>query len=478
MSGSDRWSCFITTARMDRRKREGYMHRHVRLYSTVAAALLLLVASVAMPQTNDKVNAGIQFNFSPPGARSLGFGGAFLGLADDATTAYTNPAGLTNLSLPEVSFEGRSWKYTTEYVDYGNTGTATNTADTCKNGVGDCVSGVQFGESDETTSGLSFISVVYPRSNWAIAVYRHELANFAAEFKDQGIFYRTDSPQTDPGRYFPLWAKIDLKVVNYGLSGALRLSEQLSLGLGASYYQFDIDSRTRRYKTDTTTDPFANGGRFGLPNYADSNIRNVITQSGDESAWGFNFGFLWRPSDAFSLGGVYRSVPKFDYKSTLERIDPHGDPTILEPTFDLPDVYGLGIAIRPVNRVTITLDYDRVLYSQLADNMVDASGNTAIDVDKYVVDDANEIHVGFEYVILTPKVVIPLRVGAWLDPDHKIKYKGQFAEERAYFSGGEDEWHYTGGFGIAVGKRFQIDAAYDHSKLVKTGSLSAVIRFE
>ncbi len=41
-------------------------------------------------------------NISNPGARAAAMGGAFIGVADDATTAVTNPAGLSNLSLPEV----------------------------------------------------------------------------------------------------------------------------------------------------------------------------------------------------------------------------------------------------------------------------------------------------------------------------------------------------------------------------------------
>ncbi|MCU0290563.1 MAG: hypothetical protein MUF10_01020, partial [Thermoanaerobaculaceae bacterium] len=92
-----------------------------RRASLVVLALGVVLWSVgAAAQTNSEINAGIQFNFSSPGARSLAFGGAFVGLADDATAAYTNPAGLTNLSLPEVAFEGRSWDYTTTFVDYGN----------------------------------------------------------------------------------------------------------------------------------------------------------------------------------------------------------------------------------------------------------------------------------------------------------------------------------------------------------------------
>ena len=49
------------------------------------AGALLFLAAPAAAQTNAEMNAGIQFNFSTPGARSLGLGGAFVGLADDAT---------------------------------------------------------------------------------------------------------------------------------------------------------------------------------------------------------------------------------------------------------------------------------------------------------------------------------------------------------------------------------------------------------
>ncbi|PYQ44967.1 MAG: hypothetical protein DMF77_05820, partial [Acidobacteria bacterium] len=38
------------------------------------------------------------------GARALGMGGAFLARADDATAASWNPAGLSYLRLPEISF--------------------------------------------------------------------------------------------------------------------------------------------------------------------------------------------------------------------------------------------------------------------------------------------------------------------------------------------------------------------------------------
>jgi len=38
------------------------------------------------------------------GARALGMGGAFIAIADDATAASWNPAGLFQLKKPEISF--------------------------------------------------------------------------------------------------------------------------------------------------------------------------------------------------------------------------------------------------------------------------------------------------------------------------------------------------------------------------------------
>ena len=40
------------------------------------------------------------------GARALGMGGAFIGIADDATAASWNPSGLIQLEKPEVSVVG------------------------------------------------------------------------------------------------------------------------------------------------------------------------------------------------------------------------------------------------------------------------------------------------------------------------------------------------------------------------------------
>ena len=76
----------------------------------------LAVAGAALAQ---ETPATFEFSFSNPGARSLGLGGAFAALADDATAAFANPAGLVQLLRPEISAERRRWSYTTPYVEGG-----------------------------------------------------------------------------------------------------------------------------------------------------------------------------------------------------------------------------------------------------------------------------------------------------------------------------------------------------------------------
>src|SRR5712691_3763146 len=76
----------------------------------ILLALCALSAVPAIAQNTDIESlAGLQFNFGNPGARSLGMGGAFLGLADDASAAEANPAGLTILRKPEVTIEARNY---------------------------------------------------------------------------------------------------------------------------------------------------------------------------------------------------------------------------------------------------------------------------------------------------------------------------------------------------------------------------------
>ena len=144
------------------------------------------------PEFRDPATAN-SFSLSPPGARSLAMGGAFLGLADDATAAYTNPAGLTNLAVggAEVTVEVRGAQYSSSFADrghYKNDTSSTSGPDLTHTGQ-DFVDGLQFGKADGYVTGLSFLSYgfVLP-GGLTVALYRHELGNFQSSFEAQGPF--------------------------------------------------------------------------------------------------------------------------------------------------------------------------------------------------------------------------------------------------------------------------------------------------
>ena len=68
--------------------------------STVVCIMMLLLSGTAFSQAFD-------LNLSGSGARAEGFGQAFIGVADDATSVVWNPGGLTQLRRLEVSAVGR-----------------------------------------------------------------------------------------------------------------------------------------------------------------------------------------------------------------------------------------------------------------------------------------------------------------------------------------------------------------------------------
>jgi hypothetical protein len=157
-----------------------------RFPAPTALFLTLLVCSSAVAQTT------IEPPVVSPGARSLGLGGAFVALADDATAAWANPSGLMQLVRPEISAEGRSWSE-------DRAGVASN------------------------RSSLGFLSFVLPRRTWSLAIYGQTLSSL--EFPGQW--------QGANGELDPLSG---LVIGNAGISAAFRLSDAVSIGFGVTVF--------------------------------------------------------------------------------------------------------------------------------------------------------------------------------------------------------------------------------------------------
>jgi len=479
------------------------------------AAAALGWTAPASAQSDNPANAGVQFDFSLPGARSLALGGAFVAVADDATAAWSNPAGLLALTKQEVSFEGRAWEFSSAAVQRGH-------AFGNPSGIGfDTVSGLSEGTFSSWTGAPSFISYVYPTSRFAVAGYMHQLQKFKASLESDGVFIRTTSPTTIvPGgaidRAQPYTADLEIGVTDYGGSVAARLGGGLSAGLSVVVSRFSLDATTNLY----TYVPFNNfnaavppssftgvGQYYGPPDFSSQNAYTITTEEGDDTTAAVSAGLLWKAGNGkVSAGFAYRQGPTFSYASKsvfgpgIHRAGDfakEGDVADTEEiTYAVPNVISAGAAVRPRDNLLLSFEYDRVQYSRLSENTAEIYGveespfpgekeKGALIRNSLFFDDENQIRGGVEYAIVTSSATLAVRFGLWHDPDHRMQFdrdnltqqqRASIARTDVRYQPGENAVHYTPGFGVAF-QRFQIDAAVDLSDPVKTVSFSTVVRF-
>jgi hypothetical protein len=376
------------------------------------------------------------------------------------------------------------------------------------------VSGLFTVGDEEEITNLSFLSVAIPAgSNYRLAFYRHELANLKASIlNNQRAFYNSAVNEVNPdvtdATAHPggLNSTIELEVIDYGLSTAFRLTENVWAGVGVIYRDFMMDSLALGYHARD-----AAGTIYGDIQFIPENQASYTTQRASESGYSFNAGLFFKtPNDKWTAGIAYQHSTEFDYTLSTSTRPPDGElctddgcpvprPNFSSPpdgTFTIPKNLGVGITFSPGDAWMISFQYNRITYSDLEPdlNSLGEVDGTYITLEDFRVADADEYHLGIEYVILgnTP---IALRVGAWYDPDHQLRYveagrtisdpsPGQIAalaDNRSRllirFAGGEDQVHYTGGIGAVFGQSFQLELGVDIADLSSIYSLSGVFRF-
>jgi long-chain fatty acid transport protein len=437
---------------------EEYPHIVVAVF----IGLAILLAPVRLSAQQAVVP--LQLSFSDPGARSAGLGGAFVALADDATAAFANPAGLVQLLKPEISIEARNWSHTIPYTTNGRV-----EGDPSGRGL-DVTAGLAKGEATYDTTGLSFLSLVLPVGDWSFALYRHQYADLEFTGETQGLFGGGSDCCQERWSDQQMHSKQD--IVSWGVSAAYRFSDRFSVGLGLTYFDVSMDSLTTEYLWDVDSET----GFFGPTSFLPERLALTEYLFIDDEDWTFSGGFLWSPTSRWRIGGVYRQGFEVGLGNDIiagVAVD-YGVPpgTVIIRNRDVPaefpDVYGLGVSYRGLEeRLTLSFQWDRIQYSSIPES---------IGLDDQTIDDADELHFGAEYVFLESSPVIAVRLGAWLDPDHQMYATVDDPYLLAVLPQGDDEWHYTGGVGLAT-RRFQVDLAADLSDRVNTISLSAIYNF-
>lgn len=432
--------------------------------SAAVALSLLAASSGAWAIAPTEATALIPFNFSNPGARSLGMGGAFLGAADDATAALVNPAGLTRLGLEQqFSLEYRNYDRSVPYAQQGFI-----TLDPYDN------SHVLYRDSAADDDEVSYLSWVLPRDRWALALYRHQMVKFNGGHSSSAIPF-----QGDPNGTFvrPVSSATDLEIVTYGASFAWNLSDNLSIGAGVNWNDFELRSNLDRLNLD-------------------GSLAVRQQQRGDDDDFGYNLGLLYRGSDSFSIGISYRSAPEFRYAYTADFTATDG--SVLRTAdattpFKAPDVFGVGVSWRATERLVFNLDVSRVGYGNLTETVDDPffTGQFAALGDPQIlrsvrIRDTVEPRLGVEYAFdaATP---IFVRGGLWREKAHTLEFAADpeglnFSNPNeaiafaTLFDTAKDQTHVSVGFG-ALFEHFQLDVAYDRSDRLDTLSVSGVYRF-
>jgi hypothetical protein len=279
------------------------------------------------------------------GARAYGMGGAFLARADDATAASWNPAGLSYLRAPELSFvyldssfKGRK---TVDGRAIGPTGTERTY--------------VQHTRDDRSSGFPDFMAFTWPweigEFGGAIQVSYQRLIPFASE---RTIADRTHFIETNEETLNTRSVKSNGGFDVLALGSGVRLSRKLRVGATLNRWFNGYQQTTLKPEQTVPSRQFAD---FDL------------------SGWNFHLGAMFSPVESLNLGLVYKTP--FTASSALSRVRYDSFPatpatpardnfnTFANPDVevDIPKAIGVGVSWRPRSALTISMDYTRSSWS-------------------------------------------------------------------------------------------------------------------
>ena len=481
----------------------------MRRVALLAAAAVVLFARPGWAITDEEVFRTFRFNFVNPGGRAVAMGGAFIGIADDATAAAANPAGLTNLISPELFTELR-------LEDADPTSIQATVRD--PRGGPDPVLTESKGDP-ETILHPSFISFVKPFKHWVLGVSRQEVLN--TRTKADNLF--TDKPKFPTTQIVRADGRLEALLEDYNISAAFRAGEKFAAGVTGTYSRLRVDSRT---------DNFFNYGSGLVSDYS-----TAVDDSDDDVT--FSAGVLIKPVEKLRIGLVYRRGAQFNLREDILDTRPAGnfpsaplladflgnrnlgaaagvpfgiapstfdDPLSFNNRFHVPDQYGIGFGIQPTQALTVAVDAVRIQYSELEDGFVGNVNALTFPGDPYTcdlasprpdgsfpcdyktpiatynLDDATIYHLGLEYIwTIKDKMPFAARIGAYNDPRVRLAADfppgGVFIADDTTFPQGTSRFHYTAGVGFVIQDKFQADFAADLSQTVKTYVASIIYHF-
>jgi len=425
-------------------------YQHMRRIGLFWAAVLGAAVLPAIAQSE------LEFPISPSpvgsGARAAGMADAFLAVADDATAASWNPAGLVQLERPEISVVG-------SFV---------SVRDLFQAGAGN----PEFpGTHTDNSLDLNFLSAVYPLPvtlrgrNITVSLSYQQKFSLVRNFDFD--FFAEFEPF--PGDLFLSRQNISfdqdgsLNVVTPAI--AFELTDRLSLGVAVNLWR------------DT---PFADNGweqterRFSRSGFADGALiesSRVITERyADVRGENVVVGLLWNVRPEWKGGFRYDTSlrAEADFSRTVTDSSSGTSRIREQREISIPATFGFGTAWRPFDKLTLSLDISVTDWDEFY--VEEASGRKFSLVDEQEVgsvdfDRTRTVRFGAEYVFLPDiqaeelKRLWSLRGGFFFDQEPASG--STFGDPNQPADGDPDNFYgIAAGVGLQAFQRLNFDFAY------------------
>ena len=209
----------------------------------------------------------------------IGLGRAFAGsaaVAEDASTIFFNPAGLTQLEHAEMDI---GLNYISPKSDFTDSG---STVPNLGGGgfFGQPLTGGDGNDAGKDALVPNFYYATPLDDKTSVGIGINAPFGLVTEYND-----------TWKGRYHAV--KSDLKTININPTLAFKATEKLSLGFGIDLQYMDVE----------LTQMADLGAQVGAPQAADGKVK----LEADDWSWGYNLGLTYQIQEATRLGLSYRS---------------------------------------------------------------------------------------------------------------------------------------------------------------------------
>lgn len=422
-----------------------------------------------------------QFRLIPihPAGRPASMGGAFIGIADDATAAAINPAGLSFLTTPEISLSHcASW----QTYDFP---------------VSRRVQSEGEQRQYEPVFDQTLVNVIYPQWGFTFAVFRQ--VAFRSEFsfdRQQFVTINANRPLSiaeqfgASGNFAGRTSEHYSEVIHNAFVVAKTLQPRVHAGLALRTTQLRLRLDERQYfepalwlqtqfnaAPDQITPP-----RVEALYRIDHVHRNQFKAS-------FSLGLLLEITSSLSLGIVYDNLPSYDVENHLiytaytlpDRTPNDGldDAVFFKPeekrlpfTLNLPDHWGFGLSWETSSRLLCAADV--LLYRshyllqglnfdlpqddspEAGSRYRDSDGEDDVRIKNHLA-----LRAGLEYRLAELGKIWLLRAGFYTEPNFGLQAVSRDSNLQREFPDKSGFVHVTSGAGVVLNNKVRFEGSVD-----------------